>query len=80
MFEDQPEASVEYLVTVQSLKQTLLNSICSLTLGDGVLPSNETAPAEPEQQQQQTRTRLLQMAEAEERRVLAELQAKAQKA
>ena len=77
MFEDQPEASVEYLMTIRSLKQTLLDSINSVVSGDGVLPFIEPAAADTDQLQHQTRTRLLQMAEAEERRVLTELQAQA---
>jgi len=78
MFEDQPEASVEYLMTVQSLKQTLLDSIHHTAPGEGVLPCIESAPADSEQQHQHTRAKLLQMAVAEERRVLAELRAKGQ--
>ena len=76
MFEDQPEASVEYLMTIRSLKQTLLDRIGSQPPGDGVLPCIEPASADGDPLHHQTRTRLLQMAEAEERRVLAELQAK----
>ena len=77
MFEDQPEASVEYLMTIRSLKQTLLDSINSAVSGDGVLPCLEPTSANTDLLQHQTRTRLLQMAEAEERRVLTELQAQA---